>query len=279
LTARETNKTKGEKTMRITFNLLCCVLMTLFLTAWATAQEGYGKAAIQDGLREIEVGKALSQMPEIGAKPEDFVPPHWAILQRVEGDMNADGIKDWAFILAPDEKDTNYMQSLEKLDKDPTWIDTVFIIAVVDSRGDRKMHLGEINYQLLGDSGASVRNGDGRDEFRLEMKKNVLDVIVSTGGQLRNDTVFHFRQDPPTGGFLTLIGLDIETYCVTITNDCGKGRVSDNYLTNTRVTTDYKVRGDNIVGTDRKSDIRPVKVSFLNARLNHSNEKGDTLPY
>ena len=265
--------------MRNTFYLLCCVLTALFLTGSARAQETYGKAAIQDGLREIEVGKALLQMPETGVKPEDFVPPHWAILQRAEGDMNADGIKDWAFILALDEKDTKYMQSLEKLDKDPTWIDSAFIIVVVDSRGDRKMHLADINYQLFGDSGASVRNGDPRDEFRLEMKKNVLDVITSSGGQLRNDAVFHFRQDPPTGGFLTLIGFDTENYCVTITNECGKNRVSDNYLTNTRVSTDYKVRGDNIVGTDKKSEISPVKVSFSNARLNGSNAKGGTLPY
>jgi len=265
--------------MKNTFYLVFCMLAAVVLTGSARAQETYGKAAIQDGLREIEVGKALLQMPEIGARPEDFVPQHWAILQRVEGDMNTDGIKDWAFILVPDEKDTNYMQSLEKLDKDPTWIDSVFIIAVVDSRGDRKMHLGEINYQLLGDSGAYVRHGDGRDEFRLEMKKNVLDVIVSTGGQLRNDAVFHFRQDPPTGGFITLIGFDTENSCVTVTSECGKSRVSDNYLTNTRVTTDYKVRGDNIVGTDKKSDIKPVKVSFANARLNGSKEKGETQPY
>jgi len=262
-----------------TFYLLCCVLTALILTGSGRAQETYGKAAIRDGLREIEVGKALSQLPEMGTKPEDFVPPHWTIMQRVEGDMNADGIKDWAFILVLDEKDTAYIKSLEKLDKDPSWIDSAFIIAVVDSRGDRKMHLGEINYQLLGDSGATVRNGDGRDEFKLEMKKNVLDVITSSGGSLRNDAVFHFRQDPPTGGFLTLIGFDTENYCVTITNDCGKSRVSDNYLTNTRVTTDYTVRGDNIVGTDKKSTIGPIKVSFANARLNGSNEKGGTLPY
>ena len=111
------------------------------------------------------------------------------------------------------------------------------------------------------------------------MKKNVLDVITSSGGQLRNDAVFHFRLDPPTGGFLTLIGFDTENYCVTVSNDCSKNKVSDNYLTNTRVETDYKLRGDSLVGTDKKSQISPVKIRFSDARLNGTNGTGETLPY
>ena len=94
----------------------------------------------------------------------DFTPQHWEVLQRVDGDLNADGIKDFVLLLALNEKDTKYIDTLKKLDEDESWIDKAFIIVEVDSRGDRKMHRGDVNWNLTGDTGAYVRHGDERDD-------------------------------------------------------------------------------------------------------------------
>ncbi|MFN2453635.1 MAG: hypothetical protein ABR577_05395 [Pyrinomonadaceae bacterium] len=252
--------------------------VVLFLGSTVKAQGVYGKTAKLDGLREIEISKALQQMPETGRGPEDFVAPHWMILNRAEGDLNADGIKDFAFILTLDEEDTKYIESLKKLDEDDGWIYQTFIIVVIDSRGDRKLHLSAINYQLFGNSNATV-SGDERGEFKVSFKKNVLDVIVNYGGSQRTDATFHFREDPPTGGFLTLIGFDVESYCVTLTESCGKSKMSENYLTSTRVVTDYKIQGDKLVGTDKRTQIPPVKIDFMDASLNESNHKDFMRPF
>lgn len=257
---------------------LPCLPVVLFLSSSVKAQGVYGKEAKLDGLREIEIGKALKQLPEMGGKPEDFLPQHWKILNRAEGDLNADGIKDFAFILTLDEKDTKYIDSLKKLDEDDGWIYGAFIIVVVDSRGDRKQHLSAINYQLFGNSGATVEGAE-RGEFKVSFKKNVLDVNVNYGGSLRTDTTFHFREDPPSGGSLTLIGFDVDSYCVTLTESCGRWKMSENYLTNARVVTDYKFQGDKLVGTDKRTQIPPVKIDFMDARLNDSNHKDFIRPF
>ncbi|MDQ3819886.1 MAG: hypothetical protein M3362_19735 [Acidobacteriota bacterium] len=243
------------------------------------AQSVYGEYATREGLRLLEIGKALARMPETGAAPENYVPPHWTIADRAEGDLNADGIKDFAITLMLDEKDTKYIESLKQLNPDDSWIDRAFIIAVVDSRGDRKLHLNSVNYNLYGDEDAPARNGDARDQFKLSMKKNVLAVNVQYGGSLRSDATFLFREEKPTGGDLLLIGFEYESYCVTPSNDCPGWRMSENYLTGARVETNYKIQGAKRVGADKQTVIPPVKVEFMDVRLNERNRKGDVRPF
>jgi len=257
-------------------------LLAFFFGGVSTkAQSTFGKYAKLDGLRKIEIGKALSQMPETGGRAEDFVPPHWTIFNRAEGDLNTDGVKDFAFTLILDEQDSIYIDALKKLDQDDSWINDAFIIVVVDSRADRKMHLSAVNYQLLGDSGAAIR-GDERSVFKLAFNKNVLDIIVSYGGMQHTNATFHFRADPPTGGFLTLIGFDVENFCDTLSENCGKWRMSENYLTNTRVETKKtytKIRAGGFVETYKQTKIPPVKIDFMDARLNDSNKKDNVRPF
>lgn len=50
-------------------------------------------------------GLALSDpapVPSTGNKPADFAPKGWFILKEAQGDLNKDGLKDTALILAPD---------------------------------------------------------------------------------------------------------------------------------------------------------------------------------
>lgn len=259
--------------------LFCLGLFVFSLGAAgeARAQSAYGRHARLRGLREVEIGKALSQMAGVGAKPEDFVPPHWKIFSRAEGDLNADGVADFAFILTLDERDTKYVESLSRLDEDDSWIWDAFVVVVVDSRGDRRHHLTGVNYQLFGDTGATPA-GDERSEFKVEIKRNVLDVRVNFGGMQRTEATFHFRWQP-SAGTLTLIGFDVENYCVNVSADCGPWRVSENYLTSTRVETTYKLQGGRLVGADRRTSLPPVEVDFTDARLNQSNKKDVLRPF
>jgi hypothetical protein len=86
--------------------------------------------------------------------------------------------------------------------------------------GGRPSALNSINYNLFGDTNATARNGDQRDELKLSFKKNVLDVNVNYGGMARSDATFHFREEHPSGGDLMLIGFDFRAYCVDASKDC-----------------------------------------------------------
>jgi hypothetical protein len=259
--------------------LIFPVLFLLALSISLKAQSVFGEYATREGLRLLEVGKALAAMPEAGAKPEDFVPPHWTITDRVEGDLNADGIRDFAFTMMLDEKDTKYLESLKKLSREDWWTDRVFIIVVIDSRGDKRLHVNSLNYDLYGDSDAPARNGDARDDFKLSLRKNVLDINIDYGGMMRWNATFRFRLEQPTGGDLVLIGFDYEVACVATSENCLPWKVSENYLTGTRIETDFKLKGNDVVGTDRKTAIAPVKIEFMNARLNDVNLKGYARPF
>ena len=266
--------------MKKMFLLIPALLFAAALSpSSAQAQRVFGEYATRDGLRLIEIGKALSQMPEKGERAEDYVPPHWTITDRAEGDLNADGIRDFAFTMMIDEQDTKYIESLRMLNRDASWIDKTFIIAVVDSRGDRRMHLNSINYNLYGDSDAPVRNGDVRDAYKMEIKKNVLSINLDYGGMMRWDATFHFRLEQPSGGSLNLIGFDYQVMCVTTTENCLPWKLSENYLTGMRVETDFKIKGVDVIGTDTKTPIAPVKIEFMNVRLTDTNQKGYTRPF
>lgn len=262
----------------ISWKFLSAVVVIVLFGGAVKAQSAFGQHARLNGLRQLEIGKALMHMPEKGDRPEDFVPPHWSIFSRTEGDLNADGIKDFAFILTLDEKDARYIEQLRKLDENDLWIDETFIIVVLDSRGDRRHHIGAINYQLFGDSGASV-GGDERNEFKVEIRKNVLDVSLDYGGMLRSLATFHFRMNPPSGGSMTLIGFDFGNTCVTLSADCNKWQMSENYLTNTRIETTYKILRDQLVGTDKKTQLPAASVDFMDARLNNANKKDAVRPF
>jgi hypothetical protein len=256
------------------FWLTCTIILFFGGNTLADAQSVFGKNAKLKGLSLLEVGKALTQMPEAGAKPEDFVPPHWKITTRAEGDLNSDGVKDYAFALELDTDDAKYIDALKKLDEDDSWIFDAAIVVVIDSRGDKRLHINSLNHDLPGNNGADERGG-----LQLEIKKNVLNVNLNFGGSYRTDATFHFREEPQTGGSLRLIGFDVEHYCVSCTDESAKWRTSENYLTNTRVETTYKIQGDKYIGTDKQIRIREVEVNFENIRLNSSNGKDEWRPF
>lgn len=48
---------------------------------------------------------ALANMPHTGRVPADFVPKHWVISTQAKGDLDGDGITDYAFSVTPNKDD------------------------------------------------------------------------------------------------------------------------------------------------------------------------------
>jgi len=241
--------------------VLFLIVVSIATAVPTHAQSAYGQSALTDGYRKLEIGRALNGIPETGTRAEDFVPPHWKIFDRAEGDLNGDGIKDLAITLVVDDKDSKYVDVLKKNMEDDSWIGELNMIVVVDSRGDKKLHFAGVNYEI-----GTVPMGD-RDEFKLSIKRNVLDVYTDTGGSGRIEQTWHFREEPPTGGELTLIGYDEHHDSVGNSDPEQKWTISENYLNGTRVDTTYKLRGNEFVGTDKKSTIKTSKVLFSDTSL------------
>jgi hypothetical protein len=241
------------KALVIYFSIIGIIFV---LVPQAYSQSEFGKEAIIDGYRKIEIGRALSAMPETGSRAEDFVPPHWIIFGKADGDLNADGVKDSALILTINDKDTKYISGLEKLVEDKSWISGIYLIVVVDSHADKNLHFDSVNYEI-----GQMPAGE-RDAFTVTIKKNVLDVYVDAGGSMRVEQTYHFRINPPTGGELTLIGYDEQHDSVMNSDRDAKFMLSENYLTNIRVDSTYKVRRGEFVPTKKKTTIPPVRLYF-----------------
>src|SRR4051794_24031744 len=62
-------------------------------------QSAFGGAAESEGWRLLAIGKGLQAMPDHGKRAEDFVPPHWKVFTRADGDLNHDGISETVFVL------------------------------------------------------------------------------------------------------------------------------------------------------------------------------------
>ena len=246
---------------KITF---CAAVIAALVMLFGTlnAQSEYGKAAAAEGNEGKVVGSALQTMPETAPRAEGFVPEHWKIFDRADGDLNGDGVTDTAMILAINEKDTKYVEKLKKMSENETWYEGLNMIVVVDSRMDGKLHFDTVNYKI------GEMPGGALDEFKVSIKKHVLDVLINSGGQLRIMETYHFRGDGPNGtGFLTLIGYDEDHYPETVTNDAStKYSFSENYLTNTRIDTTFKMgKVGYVVGTEKRTKINPSKVLFEQA--------------
>lgn len=234
-----------------------CALLLLLSTFSVSGQTEFGRNALEEGYRTVEIGKALNAMPVSGKRPEDFVPPHWKIFARADGDLNRNGVNDAVLVLQLDPKDQGYIDGLPKVGGDTSWTHDTSMIVVLDDKPNKTLEFETVNYSI------GQMPLDERDEFTVQVKNGVLDVHLSTGGSLRNDYTYHFRQDPPTGGSLVLIGFDEEDYPVTMQDDSAKYSVSENYLTGVRIETTEKFdKSGKLVGTPRRSSIKTEKIEF-----------------
>jgi len=242
-----------------TFIYKASLIMGLLLlgVGSSVAQSTYGNSALEEGYRQIEIGKALNAMASTGKRPEDFVPPHWKVYARADGDLNRDGINETAMVLQLDLEDKAYVNQLQGAKKIESWGPNTYMIMIVRPLPNKTLEFDGVNYSI-----GAIPQGD-RDEFTIDIKNGVLNVHTSTGGSLRNDETYRFREDPPTGGFLTLIGYDAKSYSVTPQPDSGEYSLSENYLTGERLekTTTFDKKG-NASEKQSKSTFKPEKTEF-----------------
>ena len=225
------------------------------------AQSAFGRNALEEGYRSVEIGKALNAMPTSGKRPEEFVPPHWKIFARADGDLNRNGVNDAVLILVLDQNDKAYIDRLPKVGDDTSWSYDTSVIVVLNDKPNKTLEFESVNYAI----GQVPQNE--RDEYTVQIKNGVLDVHISTGGSLRNDYTYHFREDPPTGGSFILIGFDEEDYPVTMQDDSARYSLSENYLTGVRIeNTERFDKAGKMVGTPKRSNIKTEKVDFSEAK-------------
>jgi hypothetical protein len=250
-----------EEMIRKEMKEILLILTFVFLvgTIQVLAQSTYGDFLVENSLRERVLGEALRKMAEKGDRAEDFVPPHWKIGHKAEGDLNADGKTDYVFEItvnqdAKDRDSLNYLESLRQMNNDAEWISGVGAIVIVDSRGDGKLHFDSYNSNLF-----------GADSF--EIKKGVIIVQYNTGGSYHIDATYRFRQQPPTLEF-KLIGFDVSHYCNSCNEASARYETSDNYLTNTRIETTYKIVRGEYVPTTKQVKMPSLEINFSDARFN-----------
>jgi hypothetical protein len=239
--------------------LLILTFVFLFGATTVSAQSTYGDFLVENSLRERVLGEALRKMAEKGDRAEDFLPPHWKIGHKAEGDLNGDGKMDYVFeiMVNEDVKDTegiNYIESLRKIKTDDSWISGVGAIVIVDSRGDGKLHFDSYNSNLFGAES-------------LEIKKGVIIVQYNTGGSYHIDATYRFRA---SGVEFRLIGFDVSHYCDSCNEASARYETSDNYLTNTRIETTYKIVRGEYVPTTKQKSMPPLEINFSDARFNDS---------
>jgi hypothetical protein len=236
-------------------SIVFCVLILWGYAVFAGAQVG-------DPISRREVDEAVKKIPSEAARAEDFVPAGWEVLSRAEGDLNTDGLKDYALDIAPPKKTAS---------TDETEINLYDVVVVLFAEsGGRWRRIG-LNDRL---TSSPFEAG-----VALSIEKGVLIVNSNYGNNYATDVTFRFRYDKPAAK-LILIGFDFETYTRSGNED---GYVTSyNYLTGIREdTTNFIDRRKNATGVYGKSKtkrtrIKRVKVPFEKAM--YSPATGDSEP-
>ena len=249
--------TKGE--MRMKKIQLILLMLNLVFVVSIKAQDTSRKISLG---YDVVIGKTLELIPKKGDRIEDFVPKGWTIPSKAKGDLNGDGLNDYALWLS-----SNLKEGEDSNNGVPG------IIAVLFAESGGKFFLQGVNHHL-GSEISSPQNE--RDFYELKIERGVLIVNLNFGGSYRKDVTFRFRQDAAAGGNLMLIGFDNRNYCVSCNDLSAKWDMSENYLTGIRIDTDYKEdkRRDSSTGLmaiDKKRKIQRISVSFEKARLNFDN--------
>lgn len=228
-------------------------LICLCLVIFANAQnESSGKT------KEIEA--AIKKIPLEGSKPQDFVPSSWEIFSQAEGDLNADGLKDYALDILPKTED------VEESNYDA--------VVVLFAGKDGRLHRTGLNDNL-------ASSGFGAGES-VAIEKGVLGINSNYGNNSATDVTYRFRYDKAAAK-LMLIGFDFEVYTRGGNED---GYVTSyNFLTGIREDkTNYIDRRKNTTAVYDKSKtkrtrIERVKIPFEKAQFNWQEGKNAPLPY
>jgi hypothetical protein len=194
-------------------------LLLVFFTSSAIAQDEAGTFD-------------KSRVPAQADKPEKFAPAGWKIEQQVTGDLNADGVADYALKLveAKAEKDA---------DGDPTERGRALIIALA-TKGGGLARAGVADNLLQCTRCGGAFYGVVETPTEVTIEKGILVVQQDHGSREITNTTYRFRYEAATGKFV-LIGFDL------VNSDRATAQVTSesiNYLTGAREETRSKGEKD-----------------------------------
>ncbi len=167
-----------------------------------------------------------ARVPAEGAAEKDFVPGGWKVGARAEGDLDGDGRADRVLQLVPRDYDTEGVNAAPEAQA---------LLVLLASDGGRLRRAGLATKLLVRSVPQYV--------FDLGVKNGVLVVNQNYGMTDVADLTHRFRYDPAAGRLL-LIGKDTFNYHRPQGPRWPAVKVSENYLTGVRLTTEERWRGE-----------------------------------
>ncbi len=166
-----------------------------------------------------------ARVPAEGAGERAFVPGGWKVGGRAEGDLDGDGRADSALWLVPADYDYEGVVAAPE---------SQALVVLLSSGGGRLRRAGVATKLLVPAVPQYI--------FDLDIKRGVLVVHQNYGMTDVQDLTHRFRYDAAAGRF-ALIGRDIFSYHRPQGPDWPAVKVSENYLTGVRLTTEERWRG------------------------------------
>jgi hypothetical protein len=196
-----------------------------------------------------------ARVPLEAARIEEFAPRGWKIHSQASGDLNGDGRIDAALILFDSSLDDAMPRSIEN---PPPAL--VIVFATEQGRWRR----AGINTRMI------VSDDSGFAPLRLRILKGVVVLNQEELSNISENTndysyTYRFKYEPAAGRFLLIGEDDANTHRDAAADGL---RVSDNYLTGTRVITImHAARGKYVRETNTSRRIETQRVFLEEARM------------
>lgn len=188
---------------------ICCVSFMLGVVAWAQDAPTFDAARV----------------PLEGASEKAFVPSGWKVGGRAEGDLDGDGRADLALWLVPKDYDTEGVNAAPESQ-------ALLVLLAKDGRLRRAGLAAKLLVPAV-----------PQYIFNLSIKNGVLVVNQNFGMTEVADLTHRFRYDAAAGRFL-LIGKDTFNYHRPQGPNWPAVKISENYLTGVRLTSEERWRGE-----------------------------------
>jgi hypothetical protein len=226
-----------------TLPTLSLLLLTIISAGAAFGQEREGK--MLDPTR----------VPLEAARLEDFAPRGWKIHSQARGDLNGDGRIDAALILFDSSLDEATPRSIENPPP-------ALVIALATEQG--RWRRAGINNRMI------VADDSGFAPLRLRILKGVVVLDQEEQSNISDNTndysyTYRFRYEPAADRFLLIGEDDANTHRDAAADGI---RVSDDYLTGTRVITImHAARGKYVRETNTTRRIKAQRVFLEEAKM------------
>ncbi len=195
---------------------VCIAVLALLVSSLCAAQE-------------VSIDK--SKIPVAADSPAKFVPSGWKIEEQVTGDLNGDGVADYALKLVEDKPATDSEGMATERGR-------ALVIALKTGETLSRAAIADKLLQCTHCGGAFYGVSESPADVTIE--KGVIVVNQDHGSRNLANTTYRFRLDPATKKFV-LIGFDYADADRLTANVVSE---STNYVTGVRITTRGKGNRD-----------------------------------